>query len=374
MDQDNSQEEYQEVKKSKNKHPLFAFIPKGHYFFTPIILDINILVFVLMIISGVSPVLPTAESLIGWGANYRKLTMGGEPWRLFTAMFLHFGIIHLASNMYAFFSLGRMLEPFIGKWRFLWLYLFAGLGGSAVSLWWHANDPSVSAGASGAIFGLFGVFAALLTTDLIDQSIRKQLLKSMGSAILLNLLIGLYGGIDNSAHIGGLLTGAAGGYLCYNDLQDWYRRRILKYRGIILTGILTAVTIVVCWMIIPKQMPADNEALLKRFDSNEDKALTYWGNIDSTITQEAFHTNFYKPWEENLVIIDSLNPKGLKEEFTDQIPALRKYVLWRLEAAKYYERSIKEKRIDFRDSSNALMNKAGQTISDITLKLNGVEK
>ncbi|CAN5420182.1 hypothetical protein BH09BAC5_BH09BAC5_23200 [soil metagenome] len=372
MEQDNGVEAYQETIKEQRKHPLFALIPKGDYFFTPIILNINILVFVLMIISGVSPMLPNAEELINWGANVRKLTMGGEPWRLFTSMFLHFGILHLATNMYAFFSIGRILEPFIGKWRFLFLYIFAGLGGSAVSLWWHAADASVSAGASGAIFGLFGVFAALLTTDLIDQSIRKRMLKSMAGAIFLNLMIGLYGGIDNSAHIGGLVTGAAGGYLCYFDLRDWYRKRILHYRGVIFTGILTAGMIVFFWMIILNNLPPDNEELFTHFSIEEKKSLDFIDKIDSSTTADAILKNAVEPWKHCVSIADSMNQNGMTDKGKLQIKQLKLYAVFRLRGSDALYRSVKNGNKDLYDSAKIYMQAADHTV--LSLKDENDEK
>jgi rhomboid protease GluP len=125
-------------------------------------------------------------------------------------MFVHIGIIHIAVNMLSLVSLGRLLESFIGRWRFLLLYLLTGICSSAVSTWFHEVP---AAGASGAIFGLFGIFVAIVTTNLIEPSARKKMLRSIATTILLNAVIGLWAGIDNSAHIGGFLSGMIGGYL-----------------------------------------------------------------------------------------------------------------------------------------------------------------
>lgn len=376
MDQDNTIDAQQE-EKPKNKSPFHAFIPKGDYFFTPIILGINVLVFVLMAASGVNPMMPDANDLIKWGANKFSLTTGGEPWRLFTSMFLHFGIIHLAVNMYALFSLGRMIEPFIGKWRFLFLYLFAGLGGSAVSLWWHANDLSASAGASGAIFGLFGLFAAILTTNLIDQSVRKDLLKSMGQAIVLNLMIGIFGRIDNAAHIGGLLTGAAGGYLSYYDLRDWYARRIKKYRGVIFTGILTAGIIALCWMLLPKPLvegKEDVDVLFERYDQEVQAAFDFSNQIDSTTSLEAINKNVTKRWAHCLAIIDTVKTKGLPDEGMKYVEKVRRGTLWGVQSAEFYERSVKEHRPDLQDSAKAMLITYNKTMGALTKEADGKEK
>ena len=366
--QDSSQEE--NPIPIKNKSFIWALIPKGDYFFTPIILCINISVFILMIITGVSAFIPSANSLITWGANYRPLTMGAEPWRLFTSMFLHFGIIHLAANMFALFSIGKMLEPFIGRWRFFILYLLAGLGGNAVSLWWHQNDPSVSAGASGAIFGLFGVLTALLTTNLIDATVRKSLMKSMATAITLNLLIGLYAGIDNSAHLGGLLTGAMGGWLCYFDLKSFYENQSRKYTGLLLTALVTIGIVVFFWMIIPNNLPiTKNEVLFEHYTIEEKNSIDFIDKIDSSTTAEQIQNKAVIPWQHNLTIVDSIKQNGLNEDGEMYFNQLRIYTLLRLKGADEYFRAAKEKRMDLRDSARKSMTKADETILDLQEKI-----
>ncbi len=367
MDQENTSEEIQssqeEQQRRRKKNPFAALIPKGEYFFTPIIIDINFAIYILMCLSGVSPIFPDADALVHWGANVRGLVMHGEPWRMFTSMFLHFGIIHIASNMFAFWQIGRMLEPFIGKWRFLGLYLMAGLGGSAVSLWWHAN--SVGAGASGAIFGMFGVFAALLTTDLIDQSIRRQLLRSIGSAIGLNLLIGLNGAIDNSAHIGGLLTGAIGGYLCYFDLKAWYHARIKKYTGLIITGIITAGIIVFFWMIIPATTYVDPDEMMKKFNEQEKSAIAFYNSITPNTPVKEIQEKAINPWKHCLAITDTILKAELSETGEHITEQLQTYSQIRLEASQAMYRFVNEKRADLRDSSIALSHQADSIVSAI---------
>ena len=123
---------------------------------------------------------------------------------MITNCFLHIGILHLAFKMYALIFIGVLLEPYLGKLRFAVAYLLTGVFASVASLYWH--DHTVSAGASGAIFGMYGVFLAMLTTNLIPKSVRKGLLASIGLFVAYNLLYGLKGwGIDaNAAHIGGL--------------------------------------------------------------------------------------------------------------------------------------------------------------------------
>jgi rhomboid protease GluP len=185
---------------------------KGNLYVTYAIIAINVLIFILMAVAGAGIMEPNGIVHISWGSNYKVLTQSGDWWRLFTNVFLHFGIIHLAMNMYCLYSIGTYLEPMLGKAKYITAYVCTGILASVVSLWWHKNGVN-SAGASGAIFGLYGLFLAMLTTNLIPKQLRKPLLQSIGLFVVFNLLYGTKGGVDNSAHIGGLVAGFAIGYL-----------------------------------------------------------------------------------------------------------------------------------------------------------------
>jgi rhomboid protease GluP len=197
---------------------LSLFIPGKEYFVTPILIYINVLIFILMIFSGVGVMEPEGQDLIKWGANFRPLTLNGQWWRLISCCFIHIGAVHLLMNMYALMYIGLLLEPHLGRLKFLAAYLLTGIAASTVSLLWH--DHTISAGASGAIFGMYGVFLAMLTTNLIEKSARKPLLASIVVFVLWNLANGMKGGIDNAAHIGGLVSGLLMGYAFYPLLKN----------------------------------------------------------------------------------------------------------------------------------------------------------
>ena len=211
-----------------NKNPLSTkekitgffsiFKPTEGYFITPILINLNIGVFILMVIMGVNFFLPDNNDLLKWGANFRPATLNGEWWRLFTCCFLHIGIIHLLLNMYALLYIGVLLESILGKTRFLVAYLVTGISASLASLMWY--DLTISAGASGAIFGMYGVFLAMLTTNLIEKSARRTLITSIAVFVGYNLLNGAKGGVDNAAHIGGLISGLIVGYIYYPGLKN----------------------------------------------------------------------------------------------------------------------------------------------------------
>ncbi len=181
------------------------FIPKEGFFVSCIIMDLNILVFFIMVFSGLGFISFHGNDLLEWGANFKPLTTNGEWWRLLTSTFLHGGIMHLAANMYGLLFVGIFLEPRIGKTKFAIIYLISGIFASVASLWWH--DATVSVGASGAIFGLYGLFLALMLTKAYPKEFSKALLVSTLVFVGFSLLYGLTGGIDNAAHIGGLFSG-----------------------------------------------------------------------------------------------------------------------------------------------------------------------
>ncbi|MEY2918268.1 MAG: hypothetical protein RIS73_1982 [Bacteroidota bacterium] len=184
----------------------------SNLYVTYAIIAINVLIFILMAINGAGIFEPDGLVHIKWGSNYSPLTLSGDWWRLITNVFIHFGIIHLAMNMYCLYMVGIYLEPMLGKAKYTTAYLCTGILASIVSLWWH-KDPVNSAGASGAIFGMYGLFLALLTTNLIPKAVRQPQLQSIGIFVVYNLFRGMKGGVDNSAHIGGLISGFIIGYI-----------------------------------------------------------------------------------------------------------------------------------------------------------------
>ncbi|HEX6845516.1 MAG TPA: rhomboid family intramembrane serine protease [Chitinophagaceae bacterium] len=209
------------------------------------IIAINVIVFVLMAINGAGIFEPHALVHINWGSNYSPLTLSGDWWRLFTCIFIHFGIIHLVMNLYALYMAGVYLEPMLGKAKYIIAYLATGIFASLASLWWHSEGVN-SAGASGAIFGMYGVFLALLFTNLIPGQIRRSLLQSIGVFVVFNLIYGTKGGIDNAAHLGGLLSGMVIGFIFYTLLKK--EERGIK-NNLALVAIMAA-AVLSAWMYL----------------------------------------------------------------------------------------------------------------------------
>ena len=212
-------------------------------FITPAIIIINLIIFAAMLVSGVSPINPKIEQLLMWGANYGPVTLNGHWWRLLSCAFVHIGALHLALNMWCLWSFGRLAERMFGNRTFLALYLFSGLGGGIASMWW--NPTVVSAGASGAIFGVAGGVIAFwqLGKSSIPRAVVKQNLTSVLAFTFYNLFYGFFNSdIDNVAHLGGLVTGLALGASLQKPLTrtegSSRLRTALAYSGVSLALLL----------------------------------------------------------------------------------------------------------------------------------------
>jgi rhomboid protease GluP len=190
---------------------------------TTTLVGMNVAVFVVMVLTGVSPVNPSAAQLLKLGANYGPLSLGLEPWRMLASNYIHGGIIHIFFNMWCLWNLGFLAERVFDPWTYVLTYTFSGIAGSLASLWWH--PVSVGVGASGAIFGLAGALIAALYLGRLPipkqamQSTLKSLLTFAGYNLFFGaLLSGI--GVDNAAHIGGLLAGLAIGALLAKHLMS----------------------------------------------------------------------------------------------------------------------------------------------------------
>lgn len=208
---------------------------------TTTLVGVNVAVFAVMVLTGVSPTQPTIAQLLKWGANWGPLSLGAEPWRMLASNYIHVGIIHIALNMWCLWNLGFLAERVFDPWTYVLIYTSCGLAGSLGSLWWHPLIPG--AGASGAIFGLAGaLIAALYLGHLpISKQAIQGTLKSLLTFAGYNLFFGAVArGIDNAAHIGGLLAGLALGAVLAKHLmgppevRDGWRRGVFVAAVVVL--------------------------------------------------------------------------------------------------------------------------------------------
>lgn len=319
------------------------FKPVNGYFITPILISINILIFLTMLVSGVHIISPEGSDLILWGANFKPLTLEGEWWRLLSACFLHIGIFHLLLNMYALIYIGFLLEPYLGKSRFIAAYLVTGVASSVASLWW--NDLTISAGASGAIFGMYGVFLALLTTNLLEKSARQSLLASILVFVGYNLLGGFKAnsGVDNAAHIGGLISGLLIGYAFIPSLKHQGNTRV-KYSTISALIAVLLISTSFIYRSLPNHI-AQYEDQMNRFTRYESLALEVFRLPEDTPEEELLFQlkdrGIYY-WKEGLNVLDSAKMLDLPKPIQNRNDNLRKYCELRIRNYELLYKGIAE--------------------------------
>lgn len=328
-----------------------TLIPSKKFFVTPLLIIVNTVLFIAMVLaSGNIETLfqPTGETLLTWGSNYKPVTLDGQWWRIFTCMFEHIGVLHLVLNMYALIYVGLFLEPLLGKLKFLVLYIATGLLASLASLWW--NDNVNSAGASGAIFGMYGVFLALLLSNVIEKEIRAALLPSIGIFITLNLVAGTKAGIDNAAHIGGLLSGIIFGFLVIVSTRKRENKSLQAFIIALIVGI-TFTTVVIALPRLKNPMGEYN-VIIKEFQQLENSALKVYElaeltSPDSTALQIQNITipNFIKC----RALVERAEKIDLPEELRPLVFQLGRYVEVRLEEAALRKKALEENTDKYND-------------------------
>ncbi|HET9099487.1 MAG TPA: rhomboid family intramembrane serine protease [Acidobacteriaceae bacterium] len=218
---------------------------------TYILIGISCLVYLAMILSGVSWWDPTAAQILHWGANNGLLELHGEWWRLVTATFLHIGIIHIGTNMWCLWNLGLLGEPLLGPGGVIAVYLLTGIAGNLLSS--AVNPGAIGAGASGAVFGIAGILILLLNSPHLPfpRPELRRLRRSVIYFAAINLFIGastlMYSGgikIDNMAHLGGFLSGMAMGVplapILGTGRGPYFKRQKIVFSVVTLTLLLFA--------------------------------------------------------------------------------------------------------------------------------------
>jgi rhomboid protease GluP len=222
---------------------ILQYVPRYRPRVTYIMMGILVAVFVIETLAGSSTDDTTLTNL---GANDALLVTFGQYWRLFTANFLHIGLMHLAFNLYALYIVGTEVEMFYGPARFLVIYLLTGLSGAIAS---YAFTYGLSAGASTAIMGLIGTLVAFFirNRDVFGAMSRSRLTNLM-IVIAINVFYGMsVGAIDNFGHLGGFIGGVILGWLLCPFYQVEGQRVVdrtslrSEWLGVLLVAVLIGV-------------------------------------------------------------------------------------------------------------------------------------
>jgi rhomboid protease GluP len=188
---------------------VLGYVPHYRPRVTYVLMGILVAAFVVETLAGGSD---NPRTLIQLGANFAPLVTTGDYWRLFTANFLHIGLMHLAFNLYALYIVGTEVEMYYGPMRFLVIYLLTGLSGAIAS---YAFTYGLSAGASTAIFGLIGTLVAFFVRNRdVFGAMSRNRLTNLIVVIAINVFYGMsVGTIDNFGHLGGFIGGVILGWL-----------------------------------------------------------------------------------------------------------------------------------------------------------------
>jgi membrane associated rhomboid family serine protease len=297
----------------------------GRPWITPVIVALNIVVFVAMTVASKKIGQFTIPELLSWGANFGPLTVNGQWWRLFTALFVHFNVLHLLLNMWALWNIGCLTERLFGRRTYLFLYVCAGALASLASIAW---DPSLaSVGASGAIFGVFGAFLGFLRQQrrqIPSWILRKHWISTL-AFVLFNLASGaLQPGIDNAAHVGGLLCGFALGLILARPLDIEVRQRFVARTAGSAGALVLILCILAIWQIkgigseltISEQYFHEHSAYL----SGEAKNLQLWnelavrasrGSISDAEMSQSFERDILPFWQSQKVLLDKENETAI---------------------------------------------------------------
>lgn len=207
------------LKEDDLKDVLSLLNPMGENKATAILLLLNIIVFLIMIFDGLNIVSPTPKELLEIGGNRRFEVMNGEYWRLLSSIFIHGGLSHLFMNLIGLGLGSSLLENVLGSVKLIVVYVICGILASLASIYWHEN--TISVGASGAIFGLYGLILAFTVFKIYPNYMRGITWMLLGLYAGVSLLFGFLGGIDNAAHFGGLISGfLIGGILILTNKEQ----------------------------------------------------------------------------------------------------------------------------------------------------------
>ena len=259
-----------------------------HVFVTPALIALNVVMFVVIAVSSRTMLAPAPAVVVRWGGDFGPLTTHGQWWRLLTAAFLHFGLLHLLMNVIILWQIGALTERLFGHVGFSVVYLLAAVGGSVASLFWH--PMGVSAGASGAVFGLYGALGGFLLMQRGSMPVRVLTTLATGAALFvgMNLAAGLLWNvqlefttvsarqntIDLVAHLGGLATGFLAGCALAQTLTPTKAGTRVGRSGLV--GAIGIVALA----LAARQIPVldDLAAALERLRLLEGRSLALYNN------------------------------------------------------------------------------------------------
>jgi len=299
--------EMKDIEQKREQH-IKSIFEYGKPIFTYIFILINTIMFLLMEFKGGSA---NTENLLQFGAKESFLITNGEMWRLVTPIFLHIGLLHFALNNMALFYLGKITERIYGTVRFTLIYLLAGIIGNIASFIFAPT--TIGAGASGAIFGLFGalLYFGYTNPDLFFRTLGRDVLTVIGVNLVFGIVVP---NIDNYAHIGGLIGGFVIAAILHLPKQK--RKKWLAF--IFSIFIIIGITFTSWWGIYQRE-PKGSEALViigeKAIDQGDtDKAYKIFEQLVKQYPERSYHHFYYAN-----ILFQKGNKEQAKEHYNKAI-------------------------------------------------------
>jgi len=322
------------------------------------IIGANAAIYLAMLLTGVHFLKPGVPDLLTWGANLGTATTSGQWWRLFTCTFLHIGLIHILFNMYVLWDIGRFLERLIGAAGFAAVYLLAGLAGSIASMWW--NPYVVSAGASGAIFGLYGCLIGYLLAGSRDipEDVAKNLRKNALVFLGYNLVWGLtQRELDMAGHLGGLAGGLACGFVMARRL----RTQGMEARPRINLQVLAIGLAILALAAALRPKAVDLQQELRRFSDMETRVQASYNQALQKARSNALSDSDFanlidsdviQPWNSARLRLDGIH--GVPEDQARLLSRIGRYAETRERAWTRLSESLRLRDLDGVQQANAL--------------------
>jgi len=326
---------------------------------------IQLVLFIIMALRGVNISEPSVEDVIKWGGVMKVYATGGEWWRLVTAIFVHTGIVHLVANIIALYFIGLMVESILGKVKFLIAFLCAGILANLASIMWYQDI--VAAGASGAIFGMYGVFLAFATTKYINKKFPKVWLLSILAYLIFSVVIGSGADVFNVINFSGLVAGVCIGYLFY---FFHFKRNVARAGGTRISIEILLATSLLAFLYLKNQKDDSIrfEKAIMRLNQIELRAMTQMQRLQTASDEQAVRMlkdTTLPEWQHFQKELMKTDKYRLDNEFTEKRKLLSKYAQLRLLQTKLIYHSIEE----HTDRYNQQVNSVSDSIDLIIDKL-----
>lgn len=326
----------------------------------------NIVLYFIMIYRGVDVYNPLPKDITLWGGNVKEFVAAGEWWRLVTNLFVHVGVQFLMVSLIGLYFIGIMVETVLGKVKFLIGYLTTGALASLASIYFAANG--VTAGASGAIAGLYGILIAFATTGYVNKKFNKIWFLGVMAYLVFAIWFGVNNGIDNTSNLGGLIAGIIIGYLFY---LFHFRKNLARSGGIRISIEVVLITALLIFLYIRsgKDDSLRFEKAVMKLNQIELKAMTQMQKLQDAEDNEAAAKTLKEEalplWKNFQKEIDKTDVYRLDDKFNQKRKLLHDYAQMRIKQTNLIYKSISEDT----DKYNAEIEKVSVEIEQLIDKL-----